>query len=198
MNAVTSQPIEDILDELNRAADQHDPLTFGDVMDVLGNHSFASVLLLIGLIMLIPGPADIPGVPVVLGLIVILVAVQIVMHREHLWIPNWMERRQVRAERAKKMVSWVRRPASWMDQLTKPRYQWLIDHAGVTLIAIACILIAMTTPILEFIPFSANVAGAAIAAFSVALMARDGLIAGMAIALSLATVGLVVYQLMGS
>jgi len=123
---------------------------------------------------------------------------QIVLHRKHLWIPDWMERRKAKAERAKKMVSWIRKPARWMDRITKSRYQWLIRHAGTSLVAIACILIAMTTPVLEFVPFSANLAGAAIAAFASALMAKDGLMAGSAIALSLVTVGLVVFQLWGN
>ncbi|QDS91747.1 Exopolysaccharide synthesis, ExoD [Roseimaritima multifibrata] len=197
MPASSIHPTEDVLDQLDEAADQHDPLTFGNVMDVLGQHSFAPVLLLIGFIMLVPGPADIPGVPVVLGLLVIVVASQIVMHRDHLWIPAWMERRQLKAKRARKMVSWLRKPAHWLDRITKPRLQWLVNHAGTTLIAVACILVAMATPILEFIPFSANLAGAAIAAFAIALMAKDGLVAGAAIAISFTTVGLVVYQFIG-
>ncbi|PAY16892.1 hypothetical protein CKO51_24465 [Rhodopirellula sp. SM50] len=198
MSDSPAHPTENILDELHDAADQHDPLTFGAVLDVLGQQSFTPVLLLIGLIMAVPGPADIPGVPVVLGLLVIIVAAQIVMHREHLWVPSWIERRKVTAERARTMISWVRTPARWMDRLTKARYQWLIDHAGASLIAVACILIAMTTPVLEFIPFSANIAGAAIAAYAIALLARDGLVAGIALALSIAIGGVVISQLMGN
>ena len=56
----------------------------------------------------------------------------------------------------------------------------------------------MTTPILEFVPFSANLAGASIVAFSVALLAKDGLLASLAIALFLATLGIVAMQLLGS
>jgi hypothetical protein len=198
MSRSDTHPTEHILNKINEAADQHDPLTFGDVMDVLGQQSFAPILLLIGLVMAVPGPADIPGVPVVLGLLVITVAGQIVLHREHLWIPAWIERKKVRASQARKMVAWVRTPAQWMDWLAKPRYQWLVNRTGSSLVAIACILIAMTTPVLEFVPFSANVAGAAIAAFAIALLAKDGLLAGVAISLSLAIVGLVVFQLIGN
>ncbi|TWT66137.1 exopolysaccharide biosynthesis protein [Allorhodopirellula solitaria] len=198
MSTSTQHPTENILNEIDDAADQHDPVTLGDVMDFLGQDSFAPLLLLIGVVMLVPGPADIPGVPVILGLLVIIVAGQIVLHREHLWIPNWIERRRLTAERAKTMVSWVRMPARWVDRITKPRYQAIINHAGASMLAVACVLVAMTTPILELIPFSANVAGAAIVAFAVALLAKDGLVAGIAILLALATVGMVAYQLVGS
>jgi hypothetical protein len=198
MSESPSRPTEDVLDKIDHAADQHDPLTFGNIMDVIGQHSFAPILLLIGLIMMVPGPADIPGVPVVLGLIVIVVAGQLVLHREHLWIPGWMERQKITAERAHKMVSLMRKPAQWIDYLTKPRYRWLVNHAGAAVVGLACILVAMTTPILEFVPFSANLAGASIVAFSVALLAKDGLLASLAIALFLATLGIVAMQLLGS
>jgi len=77
-----------------------------------------------------------------------------------------------------------------------------IDHAAdqhnPLVVGVACIRIAMTTPILEFVPFSVNLAGASIAAFAVALLAKDGLLASLAIGLSLATLGIVAMQLLGS
>jgi hypothetical protein len=197
MSESPSRPTQDILDKIDLAADQHDPLTFGNIMDILGQHSFAPILLLIGLIMMVPGPADIPGVPVVLGLIVIVVAGQLICHREHLWIPGWIERYEIAAERSHKMVSSMRKPAQWIDHFTKPRYRLLVNYAGTVVVGVACILIAMTTPILEFVPFSANLAGASIAAFAVALLAKDGLLASLAIGLSLATLGIVAMQLLG-
>ncbi|WP_153556907.1 exopolysaccharide biosynthesis protein [Roseimaritima sediminicola] len=197
MPAHRTAPLHQLLNEVQATAEDHDPLTLGQVMDQIGHQSYASLLLVIGLVMAVPGPADIPGVPTLLGIVVILIAVQMVMRREHLWIPGWMERRKVRRKHVDKMISWLRKPAGWLDRVTKPRYQALLNHGSVTMIAVACIVVAMTTPVLEFIPFSANLAGAAIAAFGLAVMARDGLVAAIAIALSVAMVGLIVYQLAG-
>ena len=148
-----------------------------------------------GLIMLAPGPADIPGVPVVIGIFVILVAGQLAMHRNHVWVPEWMEHRKLKPKTIKKMTGWLRRPADWMDRITKTRWTWLVDHAGATIIAVACILIAVATPVLEFVPFSANLAGAAITTFSLALLTRDGVLGALAMLFSIATAGVVVYQL---
>jgi len=186
--------LSDVLDRIDHSADKHNPLAAGQLMDELGQQTFVPLLLLAGLIMMVPGPADIPGVPVVIGLFVILVAVQILMRREHLWIPNWMEHRQLASETVKKMVGWARRPARWLDRITETRWTRVINHAGGTVIAVACILIAATTPVLEFVPFSANLAGAAITAFALALLARDGLFAAIAITLAVGTVLLVGYQ----
>ncbi|WP_345684662.1 exopolysaccharide biosynthesis protein [Novipirellula caenicola] len=186
--------IGETLQLLEEASEDREEISLGDALDAIGQHSFAPLLLLPGLIMALPGPADLPGVPVILGLLVIIVAVQMVLKREHLWIPGWMEKRRVRSETVKKMVRWGQRPASWIDRLTKKRFTALVDHAGYAAIAIACILIAAATPVLEFVPFSANIAGAAIVVFALALMARDGLLAGLAILLSLGVIAMIGYQ----
>ncbi len=191
--------LNELLDHLTRSARdgtaERRKVSLGHVLDAIGRHSFAPLLMVAGLIMFAPGPADIPGVPVVIGLFVILVSVQLVMRREHVWVPRWMERRKLEPQTIEKMTGWLRRPAAWIDRVTKTRWTWLIDHAGVTTIAVACILIALATPVLEFVPFSANLAGAAITTFSLALLTRDGLLAALAMLFSFATAGVVVYQL---
>ncbi|WP_235935098.1 exopolysaccharide biosynthesis protein [Candidatus Laterigemmans baculatus] len=189
--------LHDVLDRVESAAENREKVSLGQVLDALGERSFAPLILVPGLIMLAPGPADIPGVPIVLGLFVALVAVQPLLRREHIWIPQWMERRELSSRRIKQMVSWLRRPAGWLDRLTKRRYTGLVNHAGALTIAVACILIAASTPLLEFVPFSANLAGGAITAFALALLAKDGLVAGIAILFSLGTLGLVLYQFIG-
>ncbi|MCO8121916.1 exopolysaccharide biosynthesis protein [Stieleria sp. TO1_6] len=194
---MSDSPMESMLERVDSLSQDQSRVSFGEALDAAGQRSFAPVLLLIGLIMLAPGPADIPGVPVVLGVLVIIVAVQILFKREHVWVPDWIEKREIKSERLHRMIRWLQTPAEWFDRITRRRFPWLVEHAGVSIIAIACIIIAAATPILEFVPFSANVAGAAIAAFGLALIAKDGLLAGVALAFSLATIGLVVWNLVG-
>ena len=55
--------------------------------------------------------------------------------------------------------------------------------------------IALFTPAMEVVPFSANGAGAVLTAFGLALIARDGLIAAIALVLAVLTAGLVVFGL---
>lgn len=194
MNPTSLQSMLDQVEALSRH--QH-KVSFGDALHAIGHRTFAPILLLIGLIMMVPGPADIPGVPVVLGLLVIVVSAQILMHRQHLWVPQWMENRRVGGRKVQKMARWMRKPARWLDRMTKQRYSWLVRHAGVGIVAISCIIIAAATPVLEFVPFSANLAGLAITAFALALIAKDGLVAAIAMLLSAVTAGIVAYSLLG-
>ncbi|WP_442508835.1 exopolysaccharide biosynthesis protein [Novipirellula sp. SH528] len=186
--------LQGVLDRVESAADDGSKVSIGDVMDRLGRHSFAPMLLLPGLIMVAPVVGDIPGVPVMMGLIVLLGSVQVVMKRDHFWIPGWLENRKVSSTKVSKTIGWLRKPAQFLDRWSEERYTYLVDHAGIYVIAAVCIVIATATPIMEVVPMSANVAGAAITAFGLAILARDGLIAMLAIAFSLLTAGLLVYQ----
>jgi hypothetical protein len=187
--------LHEMLDVLEVAARQKDPFSFGDALDVIGNRSFAPLLLLPGLIMAVPGPADIPGVPIVLSIPVIIIAIQMVMKRDHLWMPQWLQKQKVASNTVDTMIGWARRPASWVDSITKKRWPFFLGRGGYLAMASVCVVIAAATPILEFIPFSANVAGAAIAAIGLAIMARDGLIAAIAMTLSFSVILIVSYQL---
>ncbi|MGV3485573.1 MAG: exopolysaccharide biosynthesis protein, partial [Planctomycetaceae bacterium] len=109
--------VREVLDVLDDAADGREYLSLGEALDAIGHHSFAPLLLLPGLIMALPGPADIPGVPVVLGALVIIIAVQMILKRKHVWVPSWIKKRQLSSRSVKKMIDWCRRPAGWMDRL---------------------------------------------------------------------------------
>ncbi len=194
---MSDHPLEEMLQRMDSLSNQQDHVSFGDALDAAGDNTFASILLMIGIIMIVPGPADIPGVPVVLGALVIIICVQMLMGRKHIWVPATLEQRRMTSQRMQQMIHWLHKPASWMDRITKQRYRWLTNQMGVGIIAIVCILIAATTPILEFVPFSANVAGAAIALCALALIAKDGLVAAIALAFCVATAALVTYTLLG-
>ncbi len=193
---MSDDSLSGMLKRIDSLSNERKEVSFGDALDAAGDNTFASIVLLVGVIMMVPGPADIPGVPSVLGIIITIACVQMLIGREHIWVPNWLEKRRIASQRLQQMINWLQKPARWMDRITKQRYTWLIDHAGVGIVAIACILISSATPILEFVPFSANVAGAAITTFALALIAKDGLIAVLALIFSIATLGIIVYKLL--
>lgn len=187
--------IEQVLDRMEELADQSDEVSVGDVVEAAGARAFAPLILLPGLVMLAPGIGDIPGVPVLMGLLVILVLVQTLIGRRDIWLPRWLSERSVRAERIRKTIGWLRKPGRFIDRWTGPRHTWAARHGGFVVAAIACILIAMATPIMEVVPFSANLAGTVITAFGLALLARDGLVALFAMAVAAGTGALIVYHL---
>lgn len=176
--------VGDLLDRLELAAEEHDPTSIGDVLQTVGQRSFGPLLLLAGLVMLAPVVGDIPGVPVLMGLVVILTAGQFLLRRDHIWLPGWLLRRSVSPKKIRTGVRWLRPVGRLLDRWSKPRLTALTRGAGFAVTAVACILIAGATPLMEVVPFSANLAGAAISAYGLALIAADGVIALLATAFS--------------
>ena len=187
--------VSDLLDRVEEAADAHDPASLGDVLDIIGHRSFGPLLLFAGIVMLAPVVGDIPGVPVLMGLIVILTAGQFLLRRDHFWLPGWLSRRSVSRSKICTGLRWIRPVARLLDRWSRPRLTWMTHGAGVVVIATASVVIAAATPLMEVVPFSANVAGLAITAYGIALIASDGLVAILALAFSTGTFYLIVRQL---
>lgn len=185
--------IEQLLDRLGEAASASERVSVEMVVEAIGRRSFAPALLVTGLMMLAPGPGDMPGVPVILGLLVILTAGQLVAGRRYLWLPRWILSRNIASDTLQKSIAWLRPPARAIDRVLRRRLVFLAHDRAV---AIPCIGVALLTPILEFIPFSINVAGVALTAFGLSLLADDGLLALIAFTATLGSAGLAVWYLL--
>ena len=173
-----------------------DAVTLGALIDEIGTRSFGPLLLLAGLVTVMPVVGDIPGVPTVMALLVLLVAGQLLVGRDHFWLPRWVLARRMRRDRLLRALGWLRRPARWVDRLLRPRLAWLVRGPGQYAIAVACVVIALAMPPMEFVPFSANAAGAVLLAFGLALIARDGVFALVAYAVTALTLAWVVQGLL--
>lgn len=187
--------VTELLDRIEKATEGHEPTSIGDVLDTVGHRSFGPILLLAGIVMLAPVIGDIPGVPVLMGLLVILVSAQFLFRHDHIWLPQLLLRRSASRSKICKGVSWMRPVGRFLDRWSRPRLAAMTHGAGVVVIGVASIAIAAATPLMEVVPFSANVAGLAITAYGLSLIAADGLIALLAIAFSVGAFTLVLMKL---
>jgi hypothetical protein len=185
--------LEDLIERVDETARKREKVSFGDVLDVTGHRSFGPLLLLAGLVMVMPIVGDIPGVPIALGLVVLLISGQMLLRRECFWLPQWMLKRTVKSDKLQKGLKWTKKPAAWIDKFLRPRLHRFVEGAGAYMIAIASGAVALLTPTLELIPFSANLAGAVLTVFGLALVARDGLMAIVGLVLVAGTATAVVF-----
>lgn len=189
--------LAEMLDRIGDAEpDAGDQVSLDAVLDVVGRRSFGPLLVAAGVIILVPLVGDIPGVPVLVGLVVLLVSVQLLFRREHIWLPRWMLKRSVAREKLCKGLGWLRRPARFVDRLLRPRLTVLTRGPAIYVIGATCILVAAATPAMEFVPFSATIAGAVLTAFGLALIAHDGALAVTAFVLTAGGLGWVGYELL--
>ena len=169
--------LEQLLERIEEAMHDVDKVSYGTLLKVVGHRSFGSLLLLAGLVTLSPIIGDIPGVPTIMGVSVSLIAIQLLLGRDHFWLPRWLLKRSVEKEKVSKIVNWLQRPAQLIDRFLRQRLVSLTRGMGIYIIAFACIVISFTMPTMEMIPFTANIAGAALVFFGLSLIASDGLLA---------------------
>ncbi|MFC3285080.1 exopolysaccharide biosynthesis protein [Litchfieldella rifensis] len=184
-----------LLECIEHAELGRDRVTLGEILDAVGRRSFGPLLLVAGLVTLAPVIGDIPGMPTLMACMVLLVAGQLLWRREHFWLPAWLLERSVSRTALDKGMNWLYSPARYVDRLLRPRLTRLVGDAGVLVIALCCVLIALAMPPMEVIPFSANGAGLALTLFGLALIASDGLMALVAFALTFTTFAVIAFNL---
>lgn len=183
--------LEELIDHIEAIDPPSGRIRFDDVLDATGHRSFGPLLLIAGLITLIPVISGIPGVPTLMALFTLLVCGQLLLGRRTFWLPRWLRERNLDDSNVHKGLRWMRRPARVIDKFLHHRLAVMTGKAGRRLTAVACVLIALVMPPMEFIPFSASLAGAALSLFGLSLMARDGLLALLGFMLTLAALLLV-------
>ncbi len=190
--------LNQLLDVMEKSAEGSERVSLREVIEAIGSRSLGPLLLLAGLITLVPPIGGIPGVPIAMGFLVMLVAVQLLFHKKHPWLPNWLLNRSIAKEKFSKALQWSRKPARFIDRVTRARLTSLVEGKGHYLIALMCVVIAAMMPPMELVPFSAVGAGLALSALGVALISRDGAVALAAIIIVLLLAGLMIFKLMGS
>ena len=173
--------LTELLHRLRTETEGMDQVSVADILNAVGERSFGPLVLIAGIITLAPLIGDIPGVPTLLGLVVLLTLGQLIFHRRSIWIPGKLARRNIGRQKLIKGLDWMDKPARFMDRWTKRRMAWLVSGPGQYLMAILCMLVAAEMPLMEIVPFSANGGGLALTAFGLAIIARDGLLALLAI-----------------
>lgn len=177
--------LEDLLGQVGGLADRGEQVRLGDLHDLIGVRAFGPLLLLMALVALTPIGA-VPALPTALAIAVILIAGQVVLGRNRLWLPKFVEQRQVSSSKIKKAVRALSRPARWLDAVVRPRLERLTEPPFDRLVAGACVGIALLIPPLELVPFGVAAPALALALMGLALTARDGLVAIIALAVAMA------------
>lgn len=177
--------LTDLIDRLERAGDGDPTITLEEVVEATGRRSFGPLLLLAGLVALSP-LSGIPGMPSAMAVLVLLIAGQLICRRRYFWLPHWLLARSVSRRRFHKGLRWMRRPAGGVDRLLRPRLHLFVSNVGFMVILTLCVMVALTMPVMEPLPFAATTAGAALTGFGLALIAHDGLVALLAMIATIA------------
>jgi hypothetical protein len=177
-----------LLNDVDRSGKEHDGLAMSDLLGMLGQSSFGPLMLIPALFVISPFSALV-GFDSVMGILITLVAVQMLFGRKHIWLPKKILHLKIGEDKLKKILGFLRPVARWTDKIIYPRMERFTKAPFSRIIAALCALIGITMPPLEAIPFS-NTAGAAVVSLlSLGLTVRDGLLVVIATAVLVIALG---------
>ena len=183
--------MEAILDDLEGAA--HDgKVTLGEMAEAAGHRGAAPFLVVPPIIEISP-IGGIPGVPTFLALVIAIFAVQIAVGRDEPAIPGKLGRRGVDGRRFCQALGKVRPLARRLDGWFHGRLRALTSRPMRRLAAGVIVLLCLTVPPLELIPFASTFPMAAILILGLALLFRDGLVMAAGLLVAAGAVGVVAW-----
>jgi hypothetical protein len=165
-NARTSQILASL------ASQPGERLTVRDIMAVLQERAFAVLVVLLGLPNCLPMP---PPIPLVCGLLLALVAVQIIFGRPMPWLPRALLNRSVARTDVERAVNRAMPASRRLERFSRPRMTFL--DTPVTLRLMGVVILLMALGLLFAPPFVGQIPlGLAVCLVGLGLVERDGLV----------------------
>jgi hypothetical protein len=168
-----SARIADVLaDSVRGNGDGDDPFPpLSEIVALLGKRSFGIVLVLFGLPNLLP----IPGLPILCGVIVGVVAFQMLLGKESLVLPAWLGNRRVNRRDLTRVLERAEPSLRWFEKVMRPRFLFLTGALAQQALGFVILLLALA--LMSPIPFFGGIPpGIAVILFGLAMAERDGLL----------------------
>jgi hypothetical protein len=151
-------------------------VSIGSILGALKDRGFG-----VSMILFASPNALIPGISFILGVPVLLFALQLASGRDAVWLPEFMRRRTLPAPLFQKIAAHAGRFLVWIEKRSKPRWTWLVSRAGVRFlglyIAVAAAFLMMP------VPFGNALPALGISFMSAGLIEKDGKAAAIGMAL---------------
>ena len=164
---------------LEALGDREEPkLYLGELVNAFGERGFGALMLFLGLISAVIGA--VPGTTTVLGAPIVLIAVQLIIRRDQLWLPKWALKGSLDRATYRASVGKIMKPLKMVERISKPRLTFMSTDLAEMLIGLICLILA----VILMLPITGGnlVPALIIAAFGFGMTQRDGLIVLAAIA----------------
>ncbi|MEW4565917.1 exopolysaccharide biosynthesis protein [Bremerella sp. JC770] len=190
-NQSSPDGLADVLEQMKANTDG-DQVTLEDTLDALDSRSFGP-LLLVPAIMAVSPIGAIPGMSIVTGCVLMLIAVQMIFSSGRPWLPqrllDFSFSRETFAKGIDKSMPW----AKWLDGYTDRRMEMITQSPFHYVIAAIIAFLALLFIPLAFLPFAVAIPGTAIALFALGMTVRDGLLVITGFLVSCAAIGVTIY-----
>ena len=171
-NASQHLPLGETLQGLLKADDKRG-LSIGELTRAVGEKGFGLLLIVLSLPSALPVPA--PGYSTPFGLVMALIALQILRGRTAVWLPQKIGSIRIKPKLADKMLGTASKFLSKIERFIRPRQMWIRWRAGQASLALVVLIMAclMMLPI----PMTNTFPAMIIFMIGVGLSEEDGLLA---------------------
>lgn len=187
------ETIQPLLDAAGSASDDR-KTSVGQIVKALGENSLTPNLIFVALAVVSP----LSGVPLfssICGITIALISAQMLVGRDHIWLPGFVMSRQIDSDKLDRALKALRRPAGWLDRITRPRLRFLVRGPARKLTQALCMICGLAMPLLEIVPFTSSILGTVVSLLAFGMLARDGLFTLLGLAFLLALGGGVLWFL---
>lgn len=186
-----ARPFSQVLEDIGAKDDPK--LYLGELVNAFGERGFGALMLVLGLASAVIGA--IPGSTTVLGVPILLIAFQLVIRQDQLWLPKWALSSCIDRTGYREAIAGVLPRLRRVERWSRPRLSVMTNEISEVLIGLACLILCaiLVLPI----PGGNLIPSLIIVAFGFGLVQRDGLavlIAWCAIAL-VCVAGLIIWLL---
>lgn len=185
------EKLVDLLDKLVEKTDG-EQVSLDAILDAVSNRAFGPLLLVPALIAVAPTGA-IPGMSILTGTTILLIAAQMLVSKDKPWLPQRLLDFSFSRDRLVKSVDAAKPYAAKIDNVIKPRLTALAEFPFNSLLAIVCAILALTMFPLALLPFAVAIPGTAVILFAIGLTVKDGYVILAGYALAIAATGVVAY-----
>jgi len=112
--------------ELERWLNSPGTKTIGNLLEVFEEKSFAILFVLLMGVPAIPAPTG--GATHVFEVITVLLALQLIVGRDEIWLPQRWKDKELSGERQKKFLGRLLGVIRWFERFSKPRFRFLFDR----------------------------------------------------------------------
>jgi hypothetical protein len=151
---------------------ERNKVSIAEIVDALDARAFGLAVLMFALPSCLPMP---PGVPTVVGVVLLIVSVQMVMFRKELWLPRVLSAREFPRQPLINGLKKFQPRLQALERVARPRLLFLSGRIGTFLIGVVVLLLA-TVLVLPLPPGGNFPPALACAILGMGLAERDGVI----------------------
>jgi hypothetical protein len=187
----TTPDSEKLSDRLEGWLEGEQPKTLGNLIELFGEKSFAILFVLLMAVPALPLPTG--GVTHVFEVIVALLALELIIGRRLIWLPERFKRRELGPVAKKRFTDVLLRRNRWLERHSRPRLRFLLSHR-LSGVIYGVVVLILTVGAFVAPPFTGldTLPSLGVVLISVGFLLEDSLLALIGLAVGVAGLVLVV------